>query len=675
MFRNARVTTAITATFVLMLALIGLLTVSSLRAIGSVQSQISYITQETSPAVVKAGELSVSLLQLRQALSNYLNEESGEALQTHRDAYILASERVFQLLDETPTPVDSLARQKQALEQLFEKLDADALQLMTQHSDLLSAQISVNEQADALLERNRRAQSFLDDLRKDIDFAIDSGLASGAIDGAESYLTGKLQEYRDQINLATSADAEQLEKIARQFNILARQMGRNISLVERFKDDFVRIQNNVGEAQFTEIAAFVEAVGNSPLLEARAEMVSAAAAKDALLGQVNDEVEQFNELSRQFTELANNVALEAESQSNEVANNARVTMLVIAGVSVLLAVGIGFALGRVIAGPIAIMQQAMQQVASGNLATKPRIDRGREFIELGKSLNTLIDQQRAVIQEVSQTADKLADSTVQGSEISERTLRSMDTQTQQTELVATAVTELDASAKEVARITEISLSSVAEADRNVGDTQDQLDRAQSQIRELASSIEAVSLRFERINDDSDEIVSVLDLIRGISEKTNLLALNAAIEAARAGEQGRGFAVVADEVRSLAGQAGDATGKIQDIVERLRNSVQQAVPVMQSSQSQAEESVEAAEKVSSSLMTLITEFENIREQSTNIATAAEEQSAVVQEINSNVHAVTDSSEATRLDAQKSNEESQALAQLAQDLRQLLAKFSW
>lgn len=675
MFKNARVTTAITASFVLLLALIGLLTASSLRAITSVQAQINYITQETSPALVKAGELSISLLKLQQSLTEFLNESDPNALPELEAPYANAAETVNALLGQTPTPTAAMSRQKQSLETLFVQLDTDARQLMVLHASLLQAQNSVDEQAGELLERNRRAQSFLNDLRKDIDFAIDSGMASGAVDGAESSLTGKLQEYRDQINIATTADAEALTKVERQFKILARQMGRSITLLDRFKDDFIRIQNNTGEAQFTEIAAFVEAVSQSPLVAARNQMIASIDSKNQLLGKVLDEVAQFNELSAQFTDTANAVALEAEEVSAQVADSSRVTMLIISGVSLVLAIGIGFALSRVIAGPIKIMVDAMSQVASGNLSIKPRIDRGREFIDLGKSLNVLITQQREVIQEVSQTAEKLAKSTEQGRQISHRTLKSMDMQTQQTELVATAVTELDASAKEVARLTEGSLESVSVADRSVGDTQDQLDQAQGQIRRLAESIEAVSTKFDRINDDSDEIVSVLDLIRGISEKTNLLALNAAIEAARAGEQGRGFAVVADEVRTLAGQAGDATGKIQGIVERLRESVQQALPVMSSSQSQAEESVGAAEQVSASLMALISEFENIREQSTNIATAAGEQSSVVEEINSNVHAVTDSADSTRLDAEQNDKEAQALAVLAQDLRQLLSKFTW
>lgn len=675
MFKNARVTTAITASFVLLLALIGLLTASSLRAITSVQSQINYITQETSPALVKAGELSISLLKLQQSLTAFLNESDPEALPDLEAPYANAAETVNTLLGQTPTPTAAMNRQKQSLESLFVQLDTDARELMVLHASLLQAQNSVNEQAGELLERNRRAQSFLNDLRKDIDFAIDSGMASGAVDGAESSLTGKLQEYRDQITLATTADAEALTKVERQFKILARQMGRSITLLDRFKDDFIRIQNNTGEAQFAEIAAFVEAVSQSPLVAARSQMIASIDSKNQLLGKVLDEVAQFNELSAQFTDTANAVALEAEEVSDQVADSSRVTMLIISGVSLVLAIGIGFALSRVIAGPIQIMVNAMSQVASGNLSIKPRIDRGREFIDLGKSLNILITQQREVIQEVSQTAEKLAKSTQQGRQISQRTLESMDLQTQQTELVATAVTELDASAKEVARLTEGSLESVSVADRSVGDTQQQLDQAQGQIRRLAESIEAVSTKFDRINDDSDEIVSVLDLIRGISEKTNLLALNAAIEAARAGEQGRGFAVVADEVRTLAGQAGDATGKIQGIVERLRESVQQALPVMTSSQNQAEESVGAAEQVSASLMALISEFENIREQSTNIATAAGEQSAVVEDININVHAVTDSADSTRADAEQNDKEAQALAVLAQDLRQLLSKFTW
>ena len=245
----------------------------------------------------------------------------------------------------------------------------------------------------------------------------------------------------------------------------------------------------------------------------------------------------------------------------------------------------------------------------------------------------------------------------------------------QTQQVATAITEMAATAHEIARNIQETDNQIAQAKVHCQHTDQQLKDTQHRVTELATQAEHAFTAAVALAEESDRIGILMSEIQGIADQTNLLALNAAIEAARAGEQGRGFAVVADEVRSLAGRTQQSTKEINEMLQRLQGGVKQAVEVMQASEARSQETVQEASHIASSLDSMVAAVGTINDMNIQIATAAEEQHAVSEEINKNLVAIQQIvSELTEASGESSTT-TRALAGTGDKLRQLVSRFRY
>lgn len=253
------------------------------------------------------------------------------------------------------------------------------------------------------------------------------------------------------------------------------------------------------------------------------------------------------------------------------------------------------------------------------------------------------------------------------------TAEGVQEQYSETDQVATAVNEMSASIQEVASNAQLTADSAHSASQEADAGRRVVNDTMATIRSLANEVEQASEVIRKLEADSNEISSIVDVIQAISEQTNLLALNAAIEAARAGEQGRGFAVVADEVRSLAGRTHDATDEIKSKIERLLAGSRNAVSVMEHSRQQASDSVEQAANAVDSLAAISSAISTINDMSTQIATAVEEQSAVADEINRSIMTIRSIAERTLEGAQHSEEASAEMIAMSEGLNELAGSF--
>ncbi len=296
-----------------------------------------------------------------------------------------------------------------------------------------------------------------------------------------------------------------------------------------------------------------------------------------------------------------------------------------------------------------------------------------EIGEMSRNLNNMLDKFQNIVQQVTGSIAQLASAAEEMSAVTLQTSHGIQEQQSQTDQLATAMNEMAATVQEVAKHAVEAATAASTANDESSKGRQVVNDAINIINTLAEGITRSSEAIQRVEADSDRIGSVLDVIRGIAEQTNLLALNAAIEAARAGEQGRGFAVVADEVRTLASRTQESTQEIQTMIESLQAGSKEAVQLMEQSREQAQSGVKQTSKAGDALTAIADEVARINDMNTQIASAAEEQGTVAEEINQNVVTISQVGNESAQGAEQTSRASEDLANLAADLQQMVTQF--
>ncbi|PYY69053.1 chemotaxis protein [Pseudomonas jessenii] len=345
--------------------------------------------------------------------------------------------------------------------------------------------------------------------------------------------------------------------------------------------------------------------------------------------------------------------------------------LVIAGIGLLVIWLVGHGIARPLKQMVAMLDDIAQ--GEGDLTRRLTSDRADELGSIAKGFNTFLAKLQAMITQVVTSVQSVSDSSEHTADIAIRTNTGVHKQMAEIDQVATAVQEMTATAQDVARNATQAAQAASHADQAAS-------QGMQIVRDTSNSIGALAVEIGRavgvvqtLAKDSENINAILTAIRGIAEQTNLLALNAAIEAARAGEQGRGFAVVADEVRNLAQKTQKATEEIQTMIQQLQQGTRDVVRVMEDSQNRTDESVQHAAKAAEALETITQAVSVINDMNTQIASAAEEQSAVADDINRNVINIGQVANEVAGGADESSAASADLTKLAEQQRRLINQF--
>jgi len=392
-------------------------------------------------------------------------------------------------------------------------------------------------------------------------------------------------------------------------------------------------------------------------------------------GVLDKEFESMRDTLDALGELLGQEAKTLQENAKDIKQEAVTKSLILVVIALLITLSVAIYFPRLIVGPITELTAVLNQLASGKGDLTKRMPRmGQD--EIGKlafsfnrfmsGMRTLIENIQGVAKEVHDASETLKSGAMKSESISQGYASSM-------ELVSTANHEMGLAIQEVSKNTQ-QVSEEAKLSNDISiQVSSEFKKAMTEIQELAENVNNSGQVIEELVEETTNIASVLDVIKGIAEQTNLLALNAAIEAARAGEQGRGFAVVADEVRTLASKTQQSTGDINNMIENLRGGVNKAVESMKQGQEKANRTVEYAQTSENSIQQISTSLTSITDRIHQVASAIEEQTSVIDEINENLNGVKDLSDSGMDSAKEIGQSVEGLNQQASNLNNQTSSF--
>ncbi|MGQ7272389.1 methyl-accepting chemotaxis protein [Marinobacter nauticus] len=352
-----------------------------------------------------------------------------------------------------------------------------------------------------------------------------------------------------------------------------------------------------------------------------------------------------------------------------------IEIIAITALAMFVAAIVAWTLTRSITRPISETLSIANKVASGDLTVDSRSSRGDEFGQLLAAFGIMVTNLRGLIQEINQGAASIASASEELSAVTHQTNMGVAEQKSQTDQVAAALNQMVATVTEVARSAEAAFQSANHCSDRTESGTAATNETLSFVSELNSQSTSVMQQLNTLKAETDNIGTVLDVIKAVAEQTNLLALNAAIEAARAGDQGRGFAVVADEVRSLAKRTQTSAVEIESLIGNLLASAEAAVSDMGRGHQLAKQTLERAELGGTAIQAIAEAVEEIRRYNSQIATAADQQISVAEDMNKNMTQIRDIGDQSAASTEQVSAASEELARLAEGLHTQIAQFRY
>ncbi|EHA1123693.1 methyl-accepting chemotaxis protein [Vibrio navarrensis] len=648
----------IIAGFVLMLLLLILLGVISTFKIQGINDGLSQVTDKATPLVVSVAGLKEALQESNRWVLEFRTSEDANELPQLSSRFQDQQARFRQLSQEmNKLASEESQSQFQQVLKATDQFYAQADQVLAKHG----------EWVNALLQRRELEIAFIR-LEDTYQWAADLLLQQSASqrsmrNKAELITSGIARDLKNIRRADAKTDLNELEKVLSKDIEMARKRLERVLVADDVKARYVANLNRLQEL----------ALGQQGLL---ATMRKAQQLENDLVSQ-NQQVDASlaNSLSQldEMAQSAGRIAEQSRVLADAAVSSANFWIMAVSAISAAVALVIGYTTARSIQRPLQKINSELAYMAKGDMTRRINYQTRCEFGELSRSIDILADKTGELLSQINAGSRHLVEEASRSAEISERAMARVQEQKSQTDQVAAAITELEVSATEVARSTDGAKDEVDRADAEAKNGRQKVATTRRITEQLATDMESAVGITHKLGEFSNNIGSILDVIRGIAEQTNLLALNAAIEAARAGDAGRGFAVVADEVRALATRTQTSTEEIQNMIENLQQSSKEVVEVMGRSQEQTRTCVEQTREMDSALQSIADRMSAIKEMADQVAHAAQEQILVSQSVAHHVTGISEVAHETEQEARESATSSEVLADLAAKQQQLIAHF--
>ncbi|SDG74678.1 methyl-accepting chemotaxis protein [Vibrio xiamenensis] len=614
--------------FALLIVMFAITTFMMMRSMQTIQSNFTSVSNQALPLVSSANQTSVKLLSADKYFKDFLTTQNETRMQEMRTQFAEAQVDYHKSLLQLQS---ASAHQPQLSEQI-EKLNAaetryfsEAEQAMENYQAMFAAQEKVQQST-------RNFQRLTSELSIGMKEYVDGQSSISVKIMAKSYFI-KLKE-------AESITSDALASNDRDF--VAKAVAKNKKAVTHLNYAYRGLTAQLPRLKDTfdaSVEQFTRDIGQKGgVLDQHSDYLTAKAALYDNIANLAAEVDNTMALLNTFSVEAQNGLNDALLDAEQVYHSGLVKAIAIGIVVVLLAAGVGYHVAHSVREPLTRILATLEGLTQGDMTQRIDIRYNNEFSRLSRHINELADNLHTILQRLNGASDNLT-STANNNQLTSQDAQSqLSHQREQTASVATAMAQMAHSVQEVASNAQSSLEMVEKVERASESGRTIMNQNITTINQLEQrlnhSVDAVA----DLKQMSGKIGTILDVIRGVAEQTNLLALNAAIEAARAGEQGRGFAVVADEVRVLAKRTTDSTAEVENMISNLQNSSTSASKVIESCRQEMTLSVEQASKANNAMEEIQALIIEISQMSGHISQAAAEQNETTAEIARNIEEI-------------------------------------
>ncbi|PKI13120.1 methyl-accepting chemotaxis protein [Colwellia sp. 12G3] len=653
----------------ILLIVISIISLSNLNTISKSTQQQNTLAIPTLKASNKlALELSkMSNLALKGYYQTDLNLLAGD-LKNYKDIETIFTRQLSELKQIVASEQDLITNLSQ-VDQLYSTFNTASIGLFSNHKISIEQKKLLTEKINTLEEKADDTVMLLLDLADHelADTKLQRAISlSEQLENKFNSIVSSVFEYRDILDESTTQLIE--NEVSRSLN---EAKGSVDAIVAELNAHGIEDISQEVTLAFNEIQNLLSQ--DDGILAHKAKQLRANQQATSLLLKEEKVADQVNKVLDNQIELANQTTIEASQLvADSVSRGSTQTTIIM-----LISIAVALIIARItligITRPLARVNEMLNIVASGDLSMKLDESGKDEFAQLSKNCNLLIDSLRNLIESIVNRSAQLAAAAEQTSAVTAQSTTAIEEQRNQVEQAASATTEMSSTAQSVLSSANDALGEIKHADDEAERVKVISARNRQTIELLASEVDSAAQVINQLQQDSASIGSILDVIRSIADQTNLLALNAAIEAARAGEQGRGFAVVADEVRTLASRTQQSTSEIQTMIEALQTGAGKAVTVMDAGKVKASECVKQSEEADHALEVITHAVHEAFDRSSQIATAAEEQSVVAHEISENLESIVTIAEQTTAGSQQTAASSSEVARLAEELQQSVQEF--